>query len=245
MKGLKWVGACVLSLSVVGSVMATGIPVVDVLTVAQTTISAMENVAMTAKQIEQYQTQLQQLEWQIKNSTNPSSYLWDDASYTISRLLRAVDTLKQYQDQAGGLKAFLDKFGNVDTYKDCPNRANCRYQYSDVVSAGSVAQKQANDAMYQGIALQQDQLVTDANNLAKLQRSAEGAAGQLEAIQVANQFASHQSQQLMQLRSLLMQQNAAAVARMQTENAKESVRQAADDSLLGGQSVRIYDHKGY
>lgn len=221
------------------------IPVTDIFGGIQTTISAMENTAATAKQIQQYSTQLAQYENQLRNSTNPSSFLWDDASYTISQLIRTVDTLNGYKNQVGGLNGYLDKFGSVDTYKDCGASVSCRSKYNDVAVNGSYAQKQANDSMYRGISLQQDQLVTDASNLRRLQQNAEGVGGQLEAIQVANQFASHQSQQLLQVRSLLTQQNAAITARMQTENARESLIQSSDESLLRGNTVQKTTHKGY
>lgn len=51
----------------------------------------------------------------------------------------------------------------------------------------------------------------------------------MEAIQYANQLASHQSNQLLQLRALLTSKIAAENAREQTVAAREARRQAMDE----------------
>ena len=63
-----------------------GIPTFDTLNFSQTTISAIENVAQTLKQIEQYRTQLQQYENMIQNTVAPAAYVWDQATSTMSQL---------------------------------------------------------------------------------------------------------------------------------------------------------------
>ncbi|MBL8501108.1 MAG: conjugal transfer protein TrbJ, partial [Nitrosomonas sp.] len=47
---------------------AGGMAVIDMANIKQTTTTAIENVAQTLKQIEQYQTQLQQYENMIRNT---------------------------------------------------------------------------------------------------------------------------------------------------------------------------------
>ena len=54
---------------------SAGIPVIDTTNLAQTTISAMEAVNQTLKQIEEYALQLKQYEDQIKNTLAPSAYI--------------------------------------------------------------------------------------------------------------------------------------------------------------------------
>ena len=50
---------------------ADGLAVIDMANIKQTTTTAIENVAQTLKQIEQYQTQLQQYENMIRNTLAP------------------------------------------------------------------------------------------------------------------------------------------------------------------------------
>jgi P-type conjugative transfer protein TrbJ len=76
---------------------------------------------------------------------------------------------------------------------------------------GSEAQKRANDALFHGLDAQQDALIADARQLERLQGAARGAEGQMQAIGYANQLASQQSNQLLQIRALLIaQQNSIA-----------------------------------
>ncbi|OPB32199.1 hypothetical protein [Bartonella sp. AR 15-3] len=57
----------------------------------------------------------------------------------------------------------------------------------------------------------------DSRTLEHLQKAAQGAEGQLQAIGYANQFASQQSNQLLQIRALLTAQQTAQAAKMAAE----------------------------
>lgn len=61
-------------------------------------------------------------------------------------------------------------------------------------------------------------LKNDASTLQRLQASAQGAVGQMQAIGYANQLASQQANQLLQIRGLLMAQQNAMATRMQAES---------------------------
>ena len=65
----------------------------------------------------------------------------------------------------------------------------------------------------------------------QLQAKAQSSQGRMEAIQYANQLASHQSNQLLQLRGLLMAQIAAENARDQTVAAREARQQATREVI--------------
>ena len=154
-----------------------GIATIDVTNIIQTTLSSIENMSQTAKQIEEYRTQLLQLEDQIKNTTGVNDYLWDQTDSTINQLINATDAIKVYSQQAGSLDAWLDKFGgDLGEYRNI----NCFQE------------------------------------------------------EYANQFASQQSAQLLQIRSLMAQQNQALVARMQAENSREALQHASSENLRAG-----------
>lgn len=93
-----------------------GIPVIDGGNLMQNVMSAMEAVAQTAKQIEQYQLQLQEYE----NTLAPAAYIWDQAQATMNKLLAAQDTLNYYQNQLGSLDNYLSKFQDVAYYRSSP-----------------------------------------------------------------------------------------------------------------------------
>lgn len=58
---------------------ATGImiPTINAGDIVQTSITAFEPIAQTLKQVEQYQTQLQQYEDMLQNTMTPAAYIWD------------------------------------------------------------------------------------------------------------------------------------------------------------------------
>ncbi|HCT6106986.1 TPA: conjugal transfer protein TrbJ, partial [Escherichia coli] len=77
-------------------------------------------------------------------------------------------------------------------------------------------------------------LQQDADNLADLQTQASGATGQMKAIQAANQLASAQANQLLQIRSLLVAQQNAAATLAQVQADKEAQQTVADQRALSG-----------
>ena len=90
--------------------------------------------------------------------------------------------------------------------------------------------------MLKALDQQQDTLQSDAQNLVSLQSQASGAVGQMQAIQAANQLASAQANQLLQIRSILVAQNAATTP-AQAEADKDAIQGAASESLRAGSYV--------
>ncbi|WP_158146871.1 P-type conjugative transfer protein TrbJ [Vibrio fluvialis] len=216
----------------------SGIPVADGVNLQQNIISAMEAVTQTAKQIQQYQSQLQQYENMLQNTMAPASYIWDRAQSTIHDLTQATNTLSYYQNQLGSLDEYLGKFQDVAYYRNSPcfSTTGCSETERTAMiqnrRLASESQKKANDALFNNLALQQDNLQTDARQLQRLQSAAQGADGQMAAIGYANQLASNQANQLLQIRSLLIAQQNAVGARMQADADKEALQQAAHEALF-------------
>ena len=217
-----------------------GIPVIDGGNLIQNVMSAMEAVAQTAKQIEQYQTQLQQYENMIQNTTAPAAYIWDQAQSTMNTLLAAQDTLNYYKNQVGSLDAYLGKFQDVAYYRSSPcfSSGGCsdaeRAAMEQNRRLASESQKKANDALFKGLDQQQDALTADARTLQQLQGKAQGATGQMQAIGYANQLASQQANQLLQIRGLLMAQQNAIATRNQALADREAQEAASSEQLRKG-----------
>ena len=102
------------------SARAGGIPVFDAANLQQTTLSAIEAVNQTLKQIEEYALQLQQYEDQIKNSIAPAAYVWDQAQRTMNKIIALQDQLDYYTNQAGDLDTYMRKFGSASSYRNSP-----------------------------------------------------------------------------------------------------------------------------
>lgn len=215
------------SVALVASIMSVsipsvqaGIPVIDGGNLTQNIMTAMESVTQTLKQIEQYQTQLQQYENMLQNTVAPAAYVWDQAQTTINRLIAAQNTLAYYEHQLGSLDRYLEKFQDVAYYRSSPcfnGTAGCTPSEKAAMEENrrlaSESQKKANDALFKTVSDQQKALKGDARTLERLQVAAQGAQGQLQAIGYANQLASNQANQLLQIRTMLTAQQNAEAAR--------------------------------
>ena len=219
------------------NIKAGGIPVFDAANASQTTVAAIENVAQTLKQIEQYQTQLQQYENMIRNTLAPPAYIWAQAQNTMNRLIHATNTIRYYKQQYGGLAGYLQRFRNVEFYRSspcfnlqtkCPDSAWKLLQQGQ--NASTDAQKKANDALLRGLDQHQEQIPLDAAHLQILQQRTETAQGQMEALQYANQLAAHQSNQLLQIRQLLIAQHNAMNTQNQAQVDQQAMWQAAREA---------------
>lgn len=236
-------GAALALAAVIGTgspALAGGLPVFDAVNASQSTISAIESVAQTLKQIEQYRTQLQQYENMLRNTTAPATQIWDQAQRTMTALRGSIDTLNHYKTQMGNIDAYLRQFKDTAGYQahPCYSVNGCTQAQWEAMKVqerlGSEAQKKANDAMFRGIDQQQDALETDAQQLERLQVSAQGATGQMQAIGYANQLASHQSNQLLQIRGLMLAQQSAIATRNQVLADREAKEAAASIQLRRG-----------
>ncbi|WP_426107822.1 P-type conjugative transfer protein TrbJ [Massilia sp. TSP1-1-2] len=210
-------------------------PVIDGANLHQNIMNVMESITHTTKQIQQYQTQLQQYENMLQNTTQPSQQIWDAATTTMNRLRTSIDTLNYYKTNLGSIDAYLGKFKDTAAYRasPCYSVSGCTpAQWAAMKNDekwGAESQKKATDALFRGLDKQQDAMEADATQLQRLQSGARGATGQLQAIGYANQLASSQANQLLQIRGLLIAQQNAIATRNQALADNEAKQQAASD----------------
>lgn len=215
-----------------------GLPVIDASNLSQNSVSALENVAHTLKQIQQYRTQLQQYQNMLQNTAAPPAFIWDQASQTMNLLRREIDTLGYYKSSLGSIDAYLRKYRSASDYRGSPcfSVRGCTQAewnaMSDSQRLGSDAQKRSTDALFRGLDRQQDAMEADARQLMKLQAAAQGASGQMQAIGYANQLASQQATQLLQIRGLLISQQNVIATRYQSLADREAMQQASDEVVL-------------
>ena len=86
---------------------------------------------------------------------------------------------------------------------------------------------------------------SDANNLSDLQSQASDAQGQMEALGAANQLASAQANQLLQIRSLLLAQQTAATTLAQAQADKDAQQSAASIQLRNGSNITTSTSKNW
>ena len=191
-------------------------PVIDYSNLTQNITTALHQVSAYAKQVQQYQLQLEQYANEVKNTVAPAAQLWQEAQQTMNSVMGTVGMFQN----GSALQNYLNQFQNVNYWLSASPSS---YTYQ---TAGSVAQKQANDALVKGVA-QQQQIQKDAATLQQLESQASSADGQMKALVAANQLAALQQEQLLQIRELLLQEQQALAARQQTLANEEAMRQAA------------------
>ena len=186
------------------------------------------------QQVSQYELQLQQYANQVKNTVAPVAQVWQAAQQTMNGVL---GTVSMFQD-GSQLQNYLNQYQNVNYWLSASPNV---YTYQ---TAGSVAQKQANDAMVKGIVQQQAQIQADAASLERLQAQAGSADGQMKALMAANQLAALQQEQLLQIRELLLQEQQALAARNSTLANDEAMREAATKQCFNVPTINI-PHTGW
>ena len=126
----------------------TGIPVIDFSNLTQNVVTALHQVSAYAQQVQQYQLQLQQYANQVKNTIAPVAQVWQASQGAMNSVLGTV-----HMFQSGSqLQGYLSQFQDVNYWLSAPPNS---YTYQ---TAGSLAQKQANDALVKGIVQQEAQI---------------------------------------------------------------------------------------
>jgi P-type conjugative transfer protein TrbJ len=123
-------------------------PVIDYSNLTQNITTALHQVSAYAKQVQQYQLQLQQYANEVKNTVAPAGQLWQDAQQTMNSVMGTVGMFQN----GSALQNYLNQFQNANYWLSASPSS---YTYQ---TAGSVAQKQANDALVKGIVAQQQQI---------------------------------------------------------------------------------------
>ena len=227
-------------------VRAGGMAVIDMANVKQSTITAIEAINQTEKQIEQYRTQLQQYENMIRNTLAPPAYVWAKVEYTMTKLINLSNSIRYYEQQYGGLDSYMQRFRNVEYYRSsscftleekCSDSAWKLLQDGQNTSTDS--QKHANDSLLRGLSEHQNQIPLDAAHLQILQQKTESAQGQMEALQYANQLAAYQANQLLQMRQMLIAQHNATNTQSQAEVDQKAMQQAAREAATKRLSPEI------
>jgi P-type conjugative transfer protein TrbJ len=103
-----------------------------------------------------------------------------------------------------------------------------------VAQLASESQKKANDALFKGLDSSKTNLTADAAHVATSSIGSAGREGQMQAIGYANQLASQQANQLLQIRGLLIAQQNAMATKMQADADKEAQQAAAAAQLRQG-----------
>jgi type IV secretion system protein TrbJ len=140
----------------------------------------------------------------------------------------------------GSFDSFLGQFQVFDYYRNLPciGANSCTVadlaKLAEVDRLSSEARKKANDALFRGVDQQQQTLQKDSAHLRELQQATQSSTGRLQALQAANELASEQTNQLLQIRGLLIAQQNALATQMAVQNDKEARVMALEEKFKSG-----------
>ena len=199
--------------------------VTDPMNTVQATITAgshvmsyAEQMTQYAKQVQQYETQLQQYQAQLQNLQALGTFKWSDASTSLNQLVGTVN------GTTGAYNSFLTQFQTQALWNQHPPTLATYRQSTSGASSTEIA---SYAATVQNLATQNANMAHDATVLSKMTASAQGATGELQALQAGMQLASAQVNQLQQLRALLVHLADATTARNASLANKEAAETAA------------------
>ena len=211
-----------------------------------------DNVTQISNQVTMITNQIQAYENMVQNTLAPAMYIYDQVQEKMLMLTNISSTIEQYKNQFGDVDSYLSKFRDVNYYRQSPCfKASFKctpeqlQELHDGLNFGSEQQKKSNDSWMKGIEAQQNGINDDVKTLQKLQKQASSAKGQMQALGAANQLASAEINQLMQIREAMLAANTALAARQQALQDVEAMQKAAGDALRKDNTKIVNENKSW
>jgi len=204
-----------------------------------------QSIQQGLRQIQQYTTELNQLETQIgmyrsqllqATGLAPAAQIWQSAQQTLNSVTGTVNMFRS----GGGLEGYLQNARDANYWLSA---APSQYT-SQPAGYWSTTQQTANDQMVKEITQQESQIQADAQTLQRLQSQAGSVATQRQALDVANEMAGLEQKSLLEIRTLLVSEQQALAARNGSIANEEAMKQAATQQYFGVQ-LAPQNHTGW
>ncbi len=183
-------------------------------------------VKQLATQAQQLQAQLNQYQNMVTNSKGVSQNIWGNTMSDLQKLNTLFQQSKALAGSASNLDGqFASRYGTYSSYLNkSMGIADWRNKYSQW------SQQASDNTLYtlKGIGMQNTQMQSEHSVIQQLQAMSGTAEGRMQAMQVANMFASQNLDQMMKLRQLIMMQ----VQMQANYMAQQQDRQAASDAAV-------------
>jgi len=184
--------------------------VTDITTEAQTTETAIQSAVAVAKQVQQYELQVQQYQNMVANTVAPVTNLYRQTTSDISGAQSALDGVTRLVPVGQSVTQYLSQFtsgGGLTSSTDfCATRGLCTPTQFAAAQAAQAAAAQARDAaLVSGSQTQLASLQSQATDLQSIGQAAQGSTGQLQALGYSNQIGAVGAGADLQIASILTQ----------------------------------------
>ncbi|MAN77417.1 MAG: P-type conjugative transfer protein TrbJ [Rhizobiales bacterium] len=184
-----------------------------------------QNAQQIANQLTQIQNQIDQYRTMLQNLEKLPDNIWGDAVADLNRLQQLVAQGEGIAFSMGGLDDVLkQRFPSFDEFAHGLSEGQ---DFSEQYADWSQTNRDTIAGTLAGAGLTADQLQTETQTMAQLQRQSETAVGQMQALQVGHSIASQQVEQMQKLRGLVAQQSTMMGTWYQSEQAQIDLRQTA------------------
>lgn len=199
--------------------------VTDITTEAQTTETAIQSAVAVAKQVQQYELQVQQYQNMLANTAAPLTNLYRQTTTDISGAQSALDGVTRLMPAGQSVTQYLSRFtsGGVSSSTDfCATQGLCTPQQFAAAQAAQGAAAQARDAaLVSGAETELASIQSQATDLQNVGQAAQGVTGQMQALGYSNQIAAINADGTLRMASY------AARARQQEAADRLAAQQAA------------------
>ncbi len=200
-----------------------------------------QQFAMQAKQLA---NQIQQYQTMVTNSKTLPKQVWGNAMNDFKQLQSLMLKSKAIAFNAGNLdKQFSSRYGTYESYlKQKMGGADWASKY------GQWSREASDNTLYtmKTLGMHANQMTAEQATMAKLQSMAGSTVGQMQALQVANQIAAQNVDQVLKLRQLMMTQMQMQTNYLALQQDKEAAKQAARFKLYNSWTdVPYNDGKKY
>lgn len=211
---------------------ATGIAQLQqqVTSATQNVAAVLKQVDQYAEQVRQYQTQLMQYAQQLKDAALPVSQIWNQAQKTMGDMMNLVN-----QSQNAQMLSYIQQYKDLNGWLSSNG-----YYNPNTFQQGYALQKSTNDTALQLAQAQRQALLNDAQRFQGLQSAAGSADGADKLMSYANQIAAEETQQLMQMRTLINQLLEESAARDAALANRQALQDAATQQALSDQDSNMH-----
>ncbi len=235
------------SLVLCTSSFCSGIPTVDVASIAQQVMNYEQQLRDYSNQVQQLQQQMQMVEMQSKNLKNLDNYQWDNLGSILYRQRQVMNGIDSISYDAGNVSSKFEKtYKNFDGYSDDFSSANDQaarnLAYSERYRQITESNQNTLRGTLQKLELSSQDLDSESSTIAALRKRSSTAEGNLQVMQANNDMLAFLIDEIRKLRVTMMDQTNAMTNYMAAQNNEKILSQAIDEQISNKDNRKnIYD----
>lgn len=230
------------------SLNASGIPVIDVASIAQAVTNynqMLKDYTMQVQQYEQLYSQLQQqmrmVQMQVQNLQNLKNYDWKDLGTILYQARNVMSKIEGISYDLGNVSREFEKIYKTsdeysDILKNAPNESARNKAYSEQYDEMLTKNQNTFKGTLQKLELMESDFDSETKIIAKLKQRSQNSKGALEVAQAGNDLIAYQIDETRKLRKVMMDQSNMMTNYMASQNNKEMMNKAASEKLRAGKN---------